>query len=114
MTTKVTKTPDPAACPFFTSHAHVLLCLAREPGVRMLDIALRLGLTERWVQQIVKELAASGHITRRRVGRNNHYVVNPDAPLQHHAESEWRVEDLLKLATRRDRGALDGGASTTE
>lgn len=88
------------AVPLLTYHAHVLLCLAQEPDIRTLDIAQRLGLTERWVQQIIKELAESGHITRRRKGRNNHYVVHGHAPLQHHVESRWRVQDLLKFLAR--------------
>lgn len=104
MTEKAKEAPDPEACLFLTPHAHVLLCLAREPRIRAIDIAQRLGLTERWVQQIIKELAESGYITRRRVGRNNHYVVHQHAPLQHHAESQWRVKDLFKFVIHEPRG----------
>jgi DNA-binding MarR family transcriptional regulator len=32
---------------FLTSHARVLLCLARDPGARLRDIAASLGITER-------------------------------------------------------------------
>ncbi len=32
---------------FLTNHARVLLCLARDPGVRLRDIAASLGITER-------------------------------------------------------------------
>ena len=100
MIRKVSKTPEPAVYPLLTPHAHVLMCLEKEPDIRMIDVALRLGLTERWVQQIIKELAESGHISRRREGRNNHYVVNQDVTLPHRVESQWRVKDLLKLLVR--------------
>ena len=32
---------------FLTNHARVLLCIARDPGVRLRDIAATLGITER-------------------------------------------------------------------
>jgi hypothetical protein len=32
---------------FLTSHARVLPCFARDPGVRLRDIAARTGVTER-------------------------------------------------------------------
>jgi len=32
---------------FLTNHARVLLCIARDPGVRLRDIASSLGITER-------------------------------------------------------------------
>jgi len=31
---------------FLTSHARVLLCIAHDPGLRLRDIAVRLGITE--------------------------------------------------------------------
>jgi DNA-binding MarR family transcriptional regulator len=34
---------------FLTSHARVLLCIAHDPGVRLRDIAVSLGITERSV-----------------------------------------------------------------
>jgi hypothetical protein len=32
---------------FLTNHAHVLLCVAHDPGIRLRDIAQTVGITER-------------------------------------------------------------------
>jgi DNA-binding MarR family transcriptional regulator len=45
---------------FLTSHARVLLCIARDPGVRLRDLAASLGITERSAHGIVTDLAAAG------------------------------------------------------
>ena len=41
---------------FLTNHAHVLLCLRRDPTARMRDVAAAVGITERAAQRIVAEL----------------------------------------------------------
>lgn len=63
-----------------TNHAHVLLCLRREPEARMREVAARLGITERAVQRIVAELSVAGCLVREKVGRRNRYQVRA-APL---------------------------------
>lgn len=82
---------------FLTNHAHVLLCLVAQPDIRMRDIAQKIGLTERWVQQIIRELAAAGYISRRRNGRRNEYLVHPQLPLRHPLEAHRSVQDMLEL-----------------
>jgi DNA-binding MarR family transcriptional regulator len=49
---------------FLTNHAQVLVCIARDPGVRLRDIGDRVGITERAAHRIVVELADAGYITR--------------------------------------------------
>jgi len=39
---------------FVTNHAHVLECIATDPGARLRDIATTVAITERTVAQIVK------------------------------------------------------------
>lgn len=92
---------DPPSWSFLSDHGRVLLCLVRRPYLLIGDIAGELGLSERWTQQIIKELAASGHLTRRRRGRRNCYMVRTQARLDHPIEQRWRVEDLLALFTGR-------------
>lgn len=87
-----------AAWTFLTNHAHVLLCLAAEPGVRLRDVAATVGITERAVQHIVADLEAGGVVTRTRTGRRNRYAVDPSVPLRHAVEAHRRVGDLLALA----------------
>ena len=60
---------------FLTNHALVLLCIARDPGVRLRDIAASVGITERSAFGIVSDLAAAGYIVKEKGGRRNRYRV---------------------------------------
>lgn len=80
---------------FLTNHAHVMLCLARDPGMRLRDVAEKVGITERAAQRIVAELEESGYLRRERTGRRNHYELEPSAPLRHPLESEHQIGELL-------------------
>jgi DNA-binding transcriptional ArsR family regulator len=84
---------------FLTNHAHVLLCLAREPEVRMRDIANLVGVTERAVQRIISDLEEAGHIARVRCGRRNNYEIRADLPLRHPIEEHVRVSALVDFVT---------------
>ncbi len=88
---------------FLTNHAHVLVCIARDPGIRVQDIAERVGITLRAAQSIVGDLAAAGYVSRTKVGRRNQYEVHPELPFRHPLEREHSVGNLLDaLARRRD------------
>ena len=67
---------------FLTNHAHALVCIARDPGLRLRDVAERVGVTERAAQRIVSELVDAGYLERLREGRRNSYRVRPDRPLR--------------------------------
>jgi len=45
---------------FLSSHARVLLCIARDPAVRLRDLAASLNMTERSAHGIVTDLAEAG------------------------------------------------------
>jgi CRP-like cAMP-binding protein len=80
---------------FLTNHSHVLLALYRDPDLRQRDIAGMVGITEGAVQRILHDLEGGGYIARSKVGRRNHYTVNPDLPLRHPLEAHHKVADLL-------------------
>ena len=80
---------------FLTNHAHVLVAIARNPELRLREIASLVGITERAAQGIVHDLAAAGYLTRERVGRRNRYEVNAELPLRHPLESGHEVRVLL-------------------
>jgi DNA-binding IclR family transcriptional regulator len=82
---------------FLTNHAHVLLCLARDPAMRMRDIAAEVGITERAVQRIIAELEEAGYVERVRKGRRNAYRVHGALPLRHPIEQHRRIRDLIRL-----------------
>ena len=83
---------------YLTNHSHVLICLAREPELRLRDVADRVGITERAVQRIVAELEKSGALTRIRDGRRNRYEVHPEIPLRHPIEAHRTIGELIALA----------------
>lgn len=78
-----------------TNHGHVLLLLARDPTLRLRDIAERVGITERAAQRIVAELVEGGYVTRTRNGRRNRYAVHPRRHFRHPVEREHRIGELL-------------------
>ncbi len=82
---------------FLTNHGHVLIALARDPGTRLRDVALLVGITERSVQSIVADLESAGYVRRVRVGRRNRYEVDPAVPLRHPAEREHAIGELLRV-----------------
>lgn len=84
---------------FLSNHAHVMLVLARDPTKRLRDIADEVGITERAVQRIIAELAEAGAITRERIGRRNHYVLNWQLPLRHPLEKHHTVGEILQTLT---------------
>jgi predicted transcriptional regulator len=84
---------------FLTNHSHVLICLARDPAMRLRDVAEQVGITERAVQSIVSDLEEAGVITRTREGRRNRYTVHGDEPLRHPVESHCNVRDLLGMVS---------------
>jgi DNA-binding IclR family transcriptional regulator len=90
-------TPEPARWTFLTNHARVLAAVARDPGIRVRDIAAACLLTERAVGMILTDLEEAGYLTRTRVGRRNVYRVTPGTVLRHPADGGRPVAEALAL-----------------
>lgn len=84
---------------FFSNHGHVLVCLALNHEARLRDVAQDVGITERAVQKIVRDLQDAGMITIRKQGRRNRYRINRRKSLRHSLESHVTVGKLLTLIT---------------
>jgi predicted transcriptional regulator of viral defense system len=84
---------------FLTNHAHVLLCVARDPDIRLRDVADFVGITERAAQRIVADLVEAGYLDRSREGRRNRYQLNPDIPLRHPMDRDHAIGDILEVLT---------------
>jgi DNA-binding IclR family transcriptional regulator len=82
---------------FLTNHGQVLVCIARDPGVRLREIGERVGITERAAHRIVAELAAAGYITRQRDGRRNHYTINTEFLLPDPIARQQNLGELLEI-----------------
>ena len=87
---------------FLTSHARVLLCIAHDPGVRLRDIAARLGITERSAYGIVTELAEAGYVVKQKDGRRNRYEIQTHLPLPEPTSRERTVGEILALLAGTD------------
>jgi hypothetical protein len=85
---------------FLTNHAHVFLCVAHDPGIRLRDIASAVGITERGAHKILSDLVDEGYVTRERRGRRNHYTIKPELPLRHPLVQKQEVGDLLQVLLR--------------
>jgi DNA-binding IclR family transcriptional regulator len=82
---------------FVTNHAHVLQCIAADPTIRLRDIALRVGVTERTAAQIVNDLEQAGYLTKTRDGRRNQYEIHGELLLRHPHHSHRTVRDLIRF-----------------
>jgi DNA-binding Lrp family transcriptional regulator len=89
---------------FLTNHTHVLVCVAREPGVRIREIAQCVGITERAATRIVGELVEAGYLTRHRAGARNFYEIHPELPLRHPLEDDHQVGEVLAVLLDRGGG----------
>ncbi|HEY3956588.1 MAG TPA: winged helix-turn-helix domain-containing protein [Streptosporangiaceae bacterium] len=65
-----------------TNHAWVLLCIAHDPGVRLRDIAARVGIAERTAYGIVTDLTEAGYVVKQKDGRRNRYQIQARLPLR--------------------------------
>ena len=82
---------------FLSNHGHVLVCIARDPELRLRDVADQVGITERAVQRIINELVEAGCVSRVRSGRRNSYQIYPRRPLRHPLEAHQSLGALLEL-----------------
>ena len=82
---------------FLTNHARVLLCIARDPGVRLRDIAARTGVTERTAFGIVSDLTEAGCVVKHKDGRRNRYQIQAHLPLPEPTSRERTVGEVLTL-----------------
>lgn len=82
---------------YLSNHAHILICLARNPDAVLREVAAEVGVTERAAHNIISDLEQAGVLTRTREGRRNHYVIHRDRRLRHQVESHCTVGALLAM-----------------
>lgn len=89
--------PEPSVgWTYLTNHTHTIITLLREPDIRVRELAIEVGITERAILRILGELEKSGVITKTREGRRNRYSVNLDAPLRHPLEAHCSLRELVR------------------
>jgi hypothetical protein len=80
-----------------TNHGNALLLIARDPRIRLRDIADVLGITERRAQRIVGDLVGTGYLIRERQGRRNFYHVGTHLPLRLPLQGDIDLGALLAI-----------------
>jgi len=86
---------------FLTNHGLVFLHKVLKPRGTVREIALDLGVTERAVHRILRDLEREGYLIKEKVGRRALYRTNADvAPLSHQLAKNVDVRDLFKELTR--------------
>jgi DNA-binding Lrp family transcriptional regulator len=93
---------------FLTNHAHVLMCVAHDPGIRLRDIAAAVGITERAAHRILSQLVEEGYVLRERQGRRNRYEVVAGLPMRHPLVQGREVGELLEILIRSTTGEPAG------
>lgn len=99
---------------FLTNHGHVLLCIAKNPDVRISEIADLVGIGERATQRIVGDLVTAGYVTRIKVGRRNRYTVDGALPLRHPLARERNVRQLIHALTATTTESLPPGGTGSQ
>jgi DNA-binding IclR family transcriptional regulator len=87
---------------FLTNHARVLVCIAHDPGVRLRDIAMTVGITERSAYSIVTDLTEGGYVVKDRDGRRNRYQIQSHLPLREAITQQRTIGEVLKVLVDSD------------
>jgi predicted ArsR family transcriptional regulator len=104
---------------FITNHGATLALIGQHNQITARAVAEALGITERSVQRIIRDLEHAGYISKLRHGRVNRYRVNGDVPLRRRTQRDILIGDLLHLLNRTAGAttpatAQDNGAETKE
>lgn len=84
---------------FLSSHGRVLLCIARDPEVRLREIAADLGLTERSAYALVSDLVDGGYILKEKDGRRNRYRIQAHLPFPEATDRALAIGEILEILT---------------
>jgi DNA-binding MarR family transcriptional regulator len=82
---------------FLSNHGHALIQIARNPDLKVVELATLIGITERSTLSIISDLEAGGYITVERIGRRNRYKVNPRKKFRHPGEADHSIGEMLEI-----------------
>jgi Mn-dependent DtxR family transcriptional regulator len=72
-------------------------CIARDPTIRISEVARRVGIGERAAQKIIADLIEEDYVRRTKEGRRNGYEVNRRAHLRHPLFADIEIGPLLDV-----------------
>lgn len=94
----------PSHWTFLSNHGHVLIAVSLDPGIRISEIAARVGITERAVMNVLSDLQRSGVLEVTKKGRRNAYTIHTERPLRHPLEHHRTVGDLIAMVRAERSG----------
>ena len=97
----------------FSSHGRALFHLAAHPDATLRATGAALGLTERRVAGIVKDLVAAGVLRVERRGRRNRYALDPAKRVEHPPLAPIPLTRLV-AAVVPDAAAPDGAGGPSD
>ncbi|MDP9352304.1 MAG: MarR family transcriptional regulator [Chloroflexota bacterium] len=97
-----------------SNHGMVLFYIAAHPKTTQRAIAAALGITERQVANIVKDLAHANLIEIMREGRSNRYIVNQDEHFRHPLMAHIPLRDVFEVVLPKVAPEATGEKSTSE
>jgi predicted transcriptional regulator len=86
---------------FISNHGLVLLYISHNPQCTMREMAATLGVTERSIQRVLKDLEEEGYVTWQGTGKGNIYVINQTRGLKHELTRDVIVADLIDLLGKK-------------
>jgi hypothetical protein len=102
---KVNIVDDDDRVSLISKHGLALLCIERDPLIRLRDLATLIDVTIRTAFTIVDELAKSGVITRSKAGRRSVYSVDMNYQL-YTPGGAMSVADFVRAMHRNDLPTL--------
>jgi len=90
---------------FLTNHGGVLVCIAHDPEVRLRDIALSVGISERRVHGILADLLEDGYLVKRKDGmkstdgRRIRYQIQLNLPIPEFGSQDHALGTLMEFLT---------------
>ena len=88
---------------FLTNHSHVLICIAKQPDIRLSEVADLVGIGERSVHRIVHDLESAGYLRVIKKGRRNVYRIDLDRPLRHPLEADHHVRAVITPLVKKSK-----------
>ena len=96
---------------FLTNHAHVLVCVAKDPGARLRDIAETV-VTERAAHSILSPAHRRGLRRPREAGAAQPLHGQTDLSLRHPLVQEQEIGELLSILLKPQPGDDAAGAAS--
>ena len=103
MSSNKNKALDSSTWTFLSNHAHVLICIAKDPDIRLSEVAELVGIRERTVHRIVTDLSESGYLSVIKDGRNNTYTIDLNRPLRHPLEADHDIRTVVSPLLKKSR-----------